>query len=92
MHDQAPRTLQPRMRALHEPALGQHGERCGLVPQRRLRVIPSNAARGAAHDFQGQAVLPPRKLAEGGWLRFQVLTLLQWEWSPEQITGTTLAA
>ena len=48
------------------------------------------ASAVAQHKFElrRQQARPRRKLAEGSWLRFQVLTLLQWKWSPEQIATT----
>ena len=39
-------------------------------------------------ELRRQQARPQPKLAQGSWLRFQVLTLLQWKWSPEQIAST----
>jgi IS30 family transposase len=39
-------------------------------------------------ELRRKKARPKPKLAKGSWLRFQVLTLLQWKWSPEQIAST----
>ena len=35
-----------------------------------------------------EAARPMSKLATGSWLRLQVLTMLSWKWSPQQISAT----